>query len=472
MAARPGPLPEPAILVVAALAAFGVSLTAPFHLDDYSIVAGGLPSPATRPLTWLTFWIHLRIAGSEPWSWHAVNVTLHAASTLFAWRALGRLMPPRAAFIAALVFAVHPVQSETVCYVFARATLLMTALCLLALDRWLAGRRWQAVAWFGLALLAKEECAAFPVALAMLQLARAPVAAMLAMSLAAGARVTWIASATPGSGAGAQSGISPFDYLAAQGAAIAHYARMIVAPWGFSVEPEAAGGALLWLPVAALAVWGLRRWSADRAGFWLALALVVLLPSSSVFAAADVVAYRRMYLPMVFVAAAAGLALSRVRTPIVAVLAVALAALSVQRAFVWRSERALWSEAVAASPANVRPRIHLARAVSPAEALPILEEARRLAPDDPGVAAELGRVLLESGNAAGALGEFGRAAALEPANARAWFNRGVALLALGDAEAAKGDFARALALDPCLADARRQLQRLGGPLPPACPTAK
>jgi len=37
----------------------------------------------------------------------------------------------------------------------------MTVFCLLSLRAWLDGRHGIAVAWFGLALLAKEECAAF-----------------------------------------------------------------------------------------------------------------------------------------------------------------------------------------------------------------------------------------------------------------------------------------------------------------------
>jgi hypothetical protein len=470
---------DPLLVTLAALAAFGLSLSAPFHLDDHAIIAGAVP-PSTRPLTWLLNWMQHRIAGDDPWSWHAVNIALHAATSLLAWRALARLLPARAALIAALVFAVHPVQSETVCYVYARSALLMTSLCMLALASWLAGRPWRAATLFALATLAKEECAAFPIALGMLSLASPrALAAMLGIALAAGLRVAWIASSTPGSGAGAEAGIAPLDYLAAQGPVIAHYARMIVLPWGFSVEPSVAtGGALrivaCWALVVAAAMWALRRWSADRPPFWIALALVALAPSSSIFPAAEVVAYRRLYLPMIFVAAGAGLALTRMRPPVIAALAVVLGALSLDRSNVWRSERALWTEAVAASPLNVRPRIHLARAVPPAEALPVLEAARRLAPDDPRVAAEMGRVHLESGNAAAALTEFGRAAALEPRNARAWLNRGVALLALGDAETAKGDFARALLIEPCLDEARRRLERLGAAAPPprGCPTAK
>jgi Flp pilus assembly protein TadD len=78
---------------------------------------------------------------------------------------------------------------------------------------------------------------------------------------------------------------------------------------------------------------------------------------------------------------------------------------------------------------------------------------------------------LESGDAAQALAEFGRALALAPTNARHIQNRGAALLALGQSEAAKADFLRALQRDPCLKPARENLVRLGvQPPPDTCPT--
>src|SRR5262249_60870993 len=71
--------------------------------------------------------------------------------------------PSWTALLATGIFAFHPLQTEAVAYVFARATLLATLFCLLAWRDWLGGQRWRAVAWLALALLSKEECAAFPV---------------------------------------------------------------------------------------------------------------------------------------------------------------------------------------------------------------------------------------------------------------------------------------------------------------------
>jgi Flp pilus assembly protein TadD len=129
------------------------------------------------------------------------------------------------------------------------------------------------------------------------------------------------------------------------------------------------------------------------------------------------------------------------------------------------TDRALWSEAVARAPEKVRPKIQLARALPAAQALELLARARDLAPNDPAVPAETGRILLAEGQADAALAEFGRALALAPRDARYLNNRGVALEELGQAEAARADFERALAIEPGLEEARQNLEKL----PPTAP---
>jgi Flp pilus assembly protein TadD len=84
-----------------------------------------------------------------------------------------------------------------------------------------------------------------------------------------------------------------------------------------------------------------------------------------------------------------------------------------------------------------------------------------MAPDDPRIPSEEGRIYLRLGRPDQALPEFGRALALSPHSADALNNRGVALLALDQKETARADFERALAIDPCQFDARLNLLRLG-----------
>jgi tetratricopeptide (TPR) repeat protein len=143
-----------------------------------------------------------------------------------------------------------------------------------------------------------------------------------------------------------------------------------------------------------------------------------------------------------------------------------LAALSVIQTHTWRSGESLWSQAAERAPSKVRPKIQLARSVNPERALQILEEARKIAPDDPIVAAEIGRVYAVSGHPERALAEFGRALARSPNSAQALSNRGAALQLLKQTDAAQKDFERALQIDPCLQEARKNGAQLGVPLPP------
>jgi Flp pilus assembly protein TadD len=196
----------------------------------------------------------------------------------------------------------------------------------------------------------------------------------------------------------------------------------------------------------------------------LAVGLILLLPSSSIFPAADLAADRRMYLPLACFAVAAAMWLARVKRPAAlgTVLVAVLALVSVTRTYVWASDARLWREAVRRAPNKVRPKIQLSRAVSASEGLELLTQAAIQSPYDPAVAAETGRVFLDEHQPEAALREFGRALALDPRNAQNYNNRGVALQELGQSAAARMDFERALQLDPHLAEARENLEKLTG----------
>jgi hypothetical protein len=364
--------------------------------------------------------------------------------------------------MAAAIFAVHPMQAEAVNYIWARGTLLMTVFCLLSWRSWLGKRYVMAVIWFGLALLGKEECVAFP---AFLYLCGGPgswppLAAMVTLAGGAGLRVLYALHVT-GAPAGANAGVSTVQYLLAQGPVIWRYFRLLVVPWGFTVDPDIPVPPL-WLGLTAWAGLAVLVWVWRRQRWFLG-GLLLLAPSSSILPAADLSADRRMYLPLAALAVAATLALGRIPRKFVAAAVAVLAIVSITRTQVWMTERSLWTEAVSRAPDKIRPKIQLARVSPPAEAEKILSEAKKLAPSDPAVASETGKMLLLLGRPQEALPEFGRALALSPRDAQAFNNRGVALQALGQGDVARRDFEHALSLDPCLFDARYNLLRLGTP---------
>jgi protein O-mannosyl-transferase len=412
----------------------------------------------TRPLTTLTFWANYQAGGPNPFGFHVVNLLLHLSVVLLLYRLLQGLIPVAAAFLAAALFAVHPIQSEPVAYVFARGTLLATAFCLLAWHAWRTGKEWRAAAWFGVALLCKEECVAFPLILILFGPRNwKAFAALIGMAFLVGVRTIYATSLISSSGAGFTAGISPAAYLASQGVVILRYLRLLLVPWGFTVDPDIRNPAiwtavLAWLGLitAAALSFKYKRW------LWFGAGILLLLPSSSILPAADLAADRRMYLPMIAFCALIGLLAQQVNAPMKGVAAALLIALSIGRMEIWRTERSLWQEAVDRGPGKVRPRIQLARTLAPAAALETLSAA----PQTADVLTETGRVFLDRGQPADALREFGKALALRPGDAHAVNNRGVALLAMGQTAAARKDFERALQIDPKLEDARNNLARV------------
>jgi tetratricopeptide (TPR) repeat protein len=489
-----------------ALAAFGATLGHPFHFDDYSLLSDpAVTSPSgwwqvfrleqTRPLTYLTFWLNYQLGGDDPMGYHAVNLLLHLAACWMAASLFRRVLScGQAAAWAVVLFALHPLQTEAVVYVFARATLLSALLCLSCWQAWLGGRRGLAVAFFAAALLAKEEAAAFPLFLLGWEWLFGgaeqrnwrrivwPVTAMLGLVALAAARLFYAGLVTAGSGFGFDLGeITPLTYLLTQARSFWEYARLLVVPVGLNFDrdfPLSTGldakTLIAWLGLlaaAGAAAWGLRR---ERHLYWFLGGLLLLAPTSSIAPLADLIAERRMYLPLISFSLFLGFLLDRAlsRAPVVprgiAIfgLAFALAACSFSRVLVWQTEESLWRDTVAKSPAKVRPKLQLARALAAngpgavSERLALLRQARELSPRNPDVLLEFGVVHLQTGSPGEALAAFEQAAAIQPGNAQVQANRGAALYLLGRLQESEAAFQSALETDPCNFDARNNLMLL------------
>ena len=68
------------------------------------------------PLTNTVFWIEHHLFGNNATGYHALNILLQAANALLLWRILLRLKIP-GAFLAGLIFAIHPVHAESVAWI-------------------------------------------------------------------------------------------------------------------------------------------------------------------------------------------------------------------------------------------------------------------------------------------------------------------------------------------------------------------
>jgi Flp pilus assembly protein TadD len=134
-----------------------------------------LDSPSQYfPLTYSTFRIEHALWGLNTTGYHWVNLLLHVANALLVWAVLARLKVP-GAWLAAAIFALHPVQVESVAWITERKNVLMGFFFLLTLLAWIAfldertKRRWLlyclALVVYALALSAKSTACTLPAAL-------------------------------------------------------------------------------------------------------------------------------------------------------------------------------------------------------------------------------------------------------------------------------------------------------------------
>jgi hypothetical protein len=73
------------------------------------------------PLVFTSFWFEYHAWGLHPFGYHLDNVLIQGISSVILWRLLARLeFPPLTAWLAAAMFAVHPVQVESVAWVTER----------------------------------------------------------------------------------------------------------------------------------------------------------------------------------------------------------------------------------------------------------------------------------------------------------------------------------------------------------------
>jgi tetratricopeptide (TPR) repeat protein len=82
-------------------------------------------NPQYYPLVFTSFWLEYHIWGLHPLGFHLDNILIHSAAAILLWLLLLRLqIPPPAALLAAAIFAIHPVQVESVAWITERKNVL------------------------------------------------------------------------------------------------------------------------------------------------------------------------------------------------------------------------------------------------------------------------------------------------------------------------------------------------------------
>jgi len=512
-----GAIWPPALIAIAGVAAYAGSLSGPFIMDDVpSIVSNPtlrhlgtafLPPVASteggRPVLNLSLAINYAISGKAVWSYHASNLAIHilAGLTLFgiARRTIERRSVPAArqlAFLIALLWTLHPLQTESVTYIIQRAESLMGLLYLLTVYCFVRGAesdRPRAWPWFALSLGAcilgmgtKEVMASAP--LVVLLYDRTFLAGSFRDALRhrwpvyAGLASTWVVLSllvlsTHGRGgsAGLASGVSCWDYARTQAPAIVHYLRLCLWPsplvfdYGTALAPHSNWSLLCAAAVVALvaaSAWALFK--KPVLGFLGASFFAILAPSSSfVPVATQTMAEHRMYLPLALVVALAVLAvarcLGRAVLPLGLAAAAALLCVTWQRNEVYRSEETIWGDTAAKRPDNDRALTNLGSALMgpPGRlngAKARFEQALRLNPRNVEAHNDLGLCLSDLGRTGEAIAQFEEALRLNPSAAEAHNNLGGCLAKTpGRLDEAIAHFREALRINPGFADAHTNL---------------
>jgi Tfp pilus assembly protein PilF len=339
-----------AIIVLAGTVVYANSLSAPFIFDDQTAVIENaqirrlwpltvpLSPPretpvAGRPIANLTFAINYAIGGLDVRGYRLTNLAVHvlAALTLFGLvrrtLRLGSLAPAfgahatNLAWIAALMWMLHPLQTETIDYVTQRTESLMGLCYLLTLYcsvRALEGRhgRWQAAAVIACAtgMACKESMVTAPVIVVLFDsvfVARAVLRKIHRARLYVGLACTWavlagLMASEPRTTVGFDTNVSGWTYLLNQAPILLTYLRLTFWPRNLVLDygiPQPLTLADVWLPMIAVIALAIvvvvllaRR---PQAGFLGAWYFITLAPTSSIIPiATEVGADRRMYLPL------------------------------------------------------------------------------------------------------------------------------------------------------------------------------
>lgn len=490
------------------LLAFLPALRAGWIWDDNSYVtrnatlidAGGLQriwvdpaaTPQYYPMVYTTFWVEHHLWGLRPGPYHLINLLLHAADAILLWLLLRRLALP-GAFLAAALFAVHPVQVESVAWVTERKNVLSALFYLLSLFAYLRSQpdpadpsvprrpRLYAVSLllFALALLSKTVTVSLPVTIVLLLWWKRrsigardliPLIPFFALAVLSGLATVWLEKYYVGA-SGQEWRLTPLQRILLAGRALWFYSGKLVWPAHLTfVYPRwtlDAGAWWQWLfPASAAAVLVLLwRWRHRIGRGPLAATLIfagTLFPTLGFF---DVYLFRFSYVADHFqyhasaaiyalLAAAVAMGVRRLPRPRMALRSfgaaavILLAVLTWKQTLLYKDAETLWRQTIRMNPGAWMPLNNLAVLLldqeRAAEAVPLLNQAIALKPDYAEAYNNRGSAWAATGQLDRAMADISRAVALQSYFPEAYSNRGKTEAALGRIQEAMADYDKAI----------------------------
>lgn len=393
------------------------------------------------PLTWISHMADCQIFPLPGTLHHVTNLALHGISTLLLFGFFKRLSGARwpSAFVA-FVFAVHPLQVESVAWIAERKTLLSGLFWILALWAYLRVVERRSLARYAIvaamtacALMSSPAAAMLPVSLLLLDYwplgrlssgaakEKIPLAVMAAIALIA-APHTALAARMANAVAGCGMGIWRF-----------------IVPAGLTVTDPGAMPAPWQIAAAAVLICGITA-------FVLRAATPFLVTGWFWYVAGSLTG--NTYIGVIGLAIMVGWGLAdRVSRPIATAAATACAAWGVM-AWIeighWQNSVSLFQHGIDVSKNNALAYERLGAALRDqgrlAESIPNFEAAAALRPEDPGIQENFGKALAR-------LGKFGEAAAHLDKAPQAHITRGDTFLRAGSPDRAETEFRAALAID-------------------------
>lgn len=448
------------------------------------------------PVTSSMLWLEWRLWGTSPLGYHVTNVLLHALESVLMWRVLARLRVP-GAFLAGVLFAVHPVNVDTVAWITQRknlmAMLFYLASVLLFIKAEEAGPpargnsgffgrwRWLGLGSFLLAMLSKGSVAMLPVVLAGIvawrrKIERRDVLRLVPFLAVAAALTVVNFRFTVHNATEVASAAGPVQRLLGAGAVVWFYLCKAYLPFHlafiYPLWTVRASDPLWWLPLAAAVALTALLWTMRAkigrgllfAWLYFCVSLVPVMGLTDVyFMHYSLVSDHYMHLALIgaIAPAAAGFALWRARSGGLQRLAGDTAALVVVLGLAWLTSahcadyldvETLWRTTLERNPsawiAYDNLSNELLRKGRAVEAEALCRKALQAEPNDPKIRATLGLCLDFEGRQRDAIVELRQAAAMQPGIPETYDNLGRVLMETGNVAEAVDDFERALRLNP------------------------